>query len=212
MVDRGIKEILDRLYNEDNLLLRKNNILPPNSQILEIGHWGLGGQNTTLSLIEKFNEKGKIHGITWDKNASVIKESYPNINQHIVDYFNFIPPKGIKYDLIVMDMGATTTIHIWEKDIRKKLYNLLNDKGIIIAYIFNNSKYTKESEITDKIKNHLKNYWEYKDCLIPMEDKYIENQLFKKLGDIYNILYIDKEDTKKRGRKYISWITLQKNK
>ena len=29
MVDRGIKEILDRLYNEDNLLLRKNNILPP---------------------------------------------------------------------------------------------------------------------------------------------------------------------------------------
>ena len=88
-------------------------------------------------------------------------------------------------------MGATTTIHIWEKDIRKKLYNLLNDKGIIIAYIFNNSKYTKESEITDKIKNHLKNYWEYKDCLIPMEDKYIENQLFKKFRIQYGIFKLE---------------------
>ncbi len=101
--------------------------IPENSSMIDIGGWGLGGENTSQFLQERFG-----------KNVVFFnKEQIGHKVDIVADFYTYNFTK--QYDVIVLDMNDKDNIERdWTFDNFCKIYNLLNPKGIFITYIITN--------------------------------------------------------------------------
>lgn len=186
MVNEGINEIIPRIDISEN------------SKILDIGCFGRRGQNTSNVLVSKFYNSGHIDGLNL---GNAIPKQYSNINLIQKNYFDF--KTDVKYDLVCCDLGGLGQLTLIEDDLTTKLYDMLNENGILIFYIFTNNNYTS---YRTEISNHIKNYWSWNTPNVSMNETYIANKSKELYSAFYDVISVDTE----KIRPYITWIVLKK--
>jgi len=98
--------------------------LPSNSQVLDVGAMGLGGENTTKYLWKRFGE-----------NVTCLnKEQIGHAIDIVADFYTYDFKE--KYDVVVLDMKVKDNIEKdWTFDGFCRIFNLLSSKGIFITYL-----------------------------------------------------------------------------
>ena len=156
--------------------------LPKNLSVLDVGAWGLEGDNTTEAIREHFTD------VTFINRKEVAK---PCIK---ADYYTYEFDK--KFDLIVLDLNIDNNIQRdWEENFRHSFKNL-KEGGSIICYAMITSDYG-DPETPAMIKKHWKDYW--KCCeLTPIDIV---------AGVIDRFTLLDIQEDERRGEIY--WVHLR---
>lgn len=128
--------------------------LPTNIEVLDVGGWGLEGENTSLALVKHFS----FDNVTClNKQHEVIYEysrRYPNQTFIETEFFEYKFDK--QYDLVVFDTNCEGEMQMWED--MDVIGDLLKPNGYLIGYVLLTDEYGNP-ETPQQIRNHWKTHW-----------------------------------------------------
>jgi len=162
--------------------------IPTNVKVLDVGAWGLTGENTTTELVAHFEDVLTINIKKLD-GVKVVADFYKT-------YFDE------KLDLIVLDLNIDNNVsQDWTRKGLDRVHDLLAPDGFLIIYILTKEGYTEEEPTKSMINDNLKNFW--KSCPVTVDA--IGNKL-REFKDICNLVAIQPCDR----RDNIAWVKLQR--
>ena len=97
--------------------------IAPEAKVLDVGAWGLGGENTTKILQRHFGNVTCLNREQIGHAVDIVTNFYT---------YNFKE----KFDVIVLDLDGENNAHNdWTDKQLERNFNLLNEGGILINYI-----------------------------------------------------------------------------
>lgn len=101
-----------------------------NLRALDVGAWGLRGENTSQYLQDRFG-----------KNVTCLNIEQVGHKIDIVANWYVYDFKNKRFDVIAIDLGSDNNIKKdWTNKELKRVHGLLNPRGILINYIITNRK------------------------------------------------------------------------
>lgn len=168
-----------------NMLVRD---MPKDMSVLDVGAWGLTGENTTTYLTNHFktvitmNIK-PIHGV------DIVGDFYTN-------------PPNLRFDLIVLDLNIDNNLsHDWTREGMNRIHKMLNPGGFVILYLLTKEGYTNDEPAKTLINNSLNHLWKSS----PVTVDGIGNAIMG-FKDIFDLVAIQPDDR----RDNIAWVKLQR--
>lgn len=157
------------------------------AEVLDVGAWGLGGENTSYLIFNRF------------KNTVYMNHKQYKGVTLVGDFYTHKFKK--KFDLIVLDLDIETNVTIdWSLKGLKRCRGLLKKGGILINYIMATADYGKTEKTHELIRTKWKEFWGTDD---------FESELVgKKLRNIPGYELFIHEQEKRRPE--ITWVALIK--
>ena len=162
--------------------------IPTNKSVLDVGAYGLQGENTTTELVAHFEDVltiniRKIEGV-----------------KLVADFYRAHFDK--KFDLIVLDLNIDNNVsQDWTRAGLDRVHNMLAPDGFVIVYILTKDGYTEQEPTKTMINDNLNHFW--KACPVTVDA--IGNKL-REFKDIFRLVAIQPDDR----RDNIAWVKLQR--
>lgn len=163
--------------------------LEPKLKVLDVGAWGLKGENTSRYIKDKFKD------VTYMNN-----KHYEGVTL-VADFYTYKFKE--KFDLIVMDTNVSLNVtKDWTPKGLKRLRGLLNKGGTLLIYMITTDEYGEKEGTPKLIRKGWKEFWNSKGRTITNEE------IGKKLENIPGFkLFIYLQE---KWRPIITWVALTK--
>ena len=155
--------------------------------MLDVGGWGLEGDNTSQYLEERFSDIIFMNNKPLDK-VNLVGDFYGHKFKE-------------KFDLIVLDLNIENNVlKDWSDEGLERVRGLLKKGGTLINYIMTTSDYGDPNETPELIKRRWKEFWGTED----ITDGSIGRKL-KNIPGYEFFIHIQEEQ-----RSEIIWVVLKK--
>ncbi len=161
--------------------------LDPKSKVLDVGAWGLEGDNTTEYLSERFKDLVTMN-VKELEGVNLVGDFYKHKFKE-------------KFDLIVLDLNIENNIlKDWSLKELKRVRGLLKKGGMLINYVMTTDQYGDPGRTPQLIRKRWKKFWRTK----KLTNEIIGERLQSIPG--YELFLHEQEER----RSYILWVALKK--
>lgn len=163
--------------------------IPQNSKVLDVGANGLGGENTTQSLQQRFSDYMGVNIQKGDILHNIFKLDFYKIN-----------PKE-RFDLVALDLDIENNLlQDWSEKGLERVRSMLADGGFLINYIMCTDAYGTTEATHEAIRRHWREFWEM--------DRVDYEKIGEKLNSLKGWGLI--ASAQEERRPYILWTLLQR--
>lgn len=160
------------------------------AEVLDVGAWGLKGENTTKPLLKRFF------------NVMTMNVKPLEGVDKVADFYRYNFGRR-KFDLIVLDLDMQNNVgRDWTRRGLEHIYDLLSKGGVVIIYALTNRKYSFDPKVNQMVESHLDSFWKCR----PLTPEGIASKLAE-FADLFTVFGIEKDGE----RDNVIWVALKRH-